>query len=452
MVRMIEKEHNLDGASPTWTRHEGNAGKRSIAERRAESAVLHGQNEYASERRMAGPREAELQEESEARFRLLAENCTDIISRCTSEGVLLYVSPACRTLLGCEPEEIVGRSLSEFIHPDDFSRVQETITTVLDVPEMRMVCSRFRRADGNYAWFETTCRGVRDPRSNHMAEVYSTSRDVTERVRIAEALRLAHDELEERVRERTSELVVANAALESQARELTRSNAELQQFAYVASHDLQEPLRMVSSYTQLLARRYKDRLEGDALEFIAYAVDGATRMQQLINDLLAYSRVGTRGKAFAPTAVDDVVERAIGNLRATVDESHAEVTCDPLPTVMADGGQLVQLFQNLVGNAIKYRGEEPPRVHVSAAREVGDWHFVVRDNGIGIDPQYAERIFEIFQRLHTREKYSGTGIGLAICRKIVDRHRGRIWVESQAGMGATFHFTIPEQTERNGDN
>ena len=350
------------------------------------------------------------------------------------------------------PRKSIGRSLFEFIHPEDLSSVREIFKAILDEPEMRIMCCRFRRADGNYGWFETTCRGVRDPHSNHLTEVYSSSRDVTERVRIAEALRRAHDELEERVRERTSELVVANAALESQAKELTRSNAELQQFAYVASHDLQEPLRMVSSYTQLLARRYKDRLEGDALEFIAYAVDGATRMQQLINDLLAYSRVGTRGKAFAPTPVDDVVERAIGNLRATVDESHAEVACDPLPTVMADGGQLVQLFQNLVGNAIKYRGEEPPRVHVSAAREAGDWHFVVRDNGIGIDPQYAERIFEIFQRLHTREKYSGTGIGLAICKKIVDRHRGRIWVESQAGMGATFHFTMPEQPERNGDN
>ena len=200
---------------------------------------------------------------------------------------------------------------------------------------------------------------------------------------------------------------------------------------------------MIASYTQLLARRYKGKLDSDADEFIGYAVDGATRMQRLINDLLAYSRVTTQGNVFEPVDCNGLLEEVLSNLRVAVEESRAVVTHDPLPTVMADGGQLGQLFQNLLGNAIKFRGEEPPNVHLSAERRTGEWLFSIRDNGIGVDPQYAERIFVIFQRLHDRQEYPGTGIGLAICKKIVERHGGRIWMESQLGRGATFYFTLP---------
>ncbi len=242
----------------------------------------------------------------------------------------------------------------------------------------------------------------------------------------------------------------AERALTEQARELSRSNADLEQFAYVASHDLQEPLRMVASYTQLLARRYGDRLDEDAHEFIGYAVDGVQRMQALINDLLAYSRAGSRAVALEPVELDAVLDRVLANLGPAVEDAGATVTRDPLPTVAGDAGQLAQVLQNLVANAMKFRGQEPPRVHVSAARgEGGEWTVSVADNGIGIAPEFVDRIFVIFQRLHNRAEYEGTGIGLSICKKIVERHGGRIWVESAPGAGAAFLFTLraPKPTE-----
>ncbi|MCI1280792.1 MAG: ATP-binding protein [Nitrospira sp.] len=242
-----------------------------------------------------------------------------------------------------------------------------------------------------------------------------------------------------------NDLVEARHKLEESVAELGRSNADLQQFAYVASHDLQEPLRMVSSYTQLIAKRYKGKLDADADEFIAFAVDGANRMQRLIQDLLAYSRVKTGGRQFEPTAMETVLKAALANLTNAVAESHAVITHDSLPAVMGDEKQLAQLFQNLLSNAVKFRGPQPLHIHISAKQADGEWLFSVRDNGIGIDPEYADRIFVIFQRLHTREEYPGTGIGLAICKKIVERHGGRMWVESERGKGATFYFTLRDE-------
>jgi signal transduction histidine kinase len=229
--------------------------------------------------------------------------------------------------------------------------------------------------------------------------------------------------------------------------ELKRSNEELEQFAYIASHDLQEPLRMVASYTQLLAQRYKGRLDQDADDFIGFAVDGATRMQRLINDLLVFSRAGNRGQPLTRIASQEAYDDALRNLTLTINDTGAVVTHDPLPSLHADAGQLVQLFQNLVGNAIKFHQPDvPPHVHVTARLAADEWIFSVADNGIGIAPQYHERIFVIFQRLHSRRKYSGTGIGLALCRRIVERHQGRLWVESAEGRGTTFFFTMPAKS------
>jgi PAS domain S-box-containing protein len=238
----------------------------------------------------------------------------------------------------------------------------------------------------------------------------------------------------------------AEADLLQKVAELNRSNEELAQFAYIASHDLQEPLRMVASYTQLLSRRYKGKLDSDADEFIAFAVDGASRMQRLIQDLLAYSRVGTKGRDLLPTSSEKALQQSVINLRGAIEQSGAQVTHDPLPTVMADETQLIQLFQNLIGNGIKYQKNGRPKVHVSASENGGETYiFSVQDNGLGIDSQYFDKIFGMFQRLHKREEFAGTGIGLAICKKIVERHGSKIWVESQVGQGSTFRFALAGQ-------
>ncbi len=235
----------------------------------------------------------------------------------------------------------------------------------------------------------------------------------------------------------------AEEELARKAEELARSNRDLEQFAYVASHDLQEPLRMVATYTQLLGDRYRGKLDEKADKYIAYAVDGALRMQMLINDLLVYSRVGRQHGEPQRIAATDIVQRALKNLEAAISESGAHVTCDELPTLYVEPGPLVQVFQNLIGNAMKFHGSEPPRIQVSAQEKGAQWVFSVTDNGIGIDPEQAEKIFVIFKRLHSRSEYPGSGLGLAICKKIIEQMGGSIWVESKPGQGATFKFTVP---------
>jgi PAS domain S-box-containing protein len=358
--------------------------------------------------------------EAEARFRTLVEQVPAVIYIDANDEVssAIYMSPQVEEVLGYTPEEWLEdpELWVKVLHPGDRERVLAEDARVEETggpfsAEYRMVTK-----DGRAVWVRDEAVLVRDEEGDPIFW-QGVFVDITER---------------KEAEERQAELV----------EELRRSNAELEQFAYVASHDLQEPLRMVASYTQLLARRYKGRLDEDADEFINYAVDGANRMQTLINDLLTYSRVGTRGGDLVPTDTGAAFEAACANLRRAIEESGATITSDELPTVMGDGTQLVQLFQNLLANAIKFRSEEPVKVHVGAERCEGEWLFSVRDNGIGVEEPYAERIFRIFQRLHGKGEYSGTGIGLAVCKKIVERHGGAMWVESSAGGGATFYFTL----------
>jgi len=336
-----------------------------------------------------------------------------------------------------DPDEAIGKMDSDMFSLEHAQQAladeQEIIRTgkpIIAVEE------RETWMDGRETWVSTT----KVPLRNAQGDIIGTmgiSRDVTAHRAAQEELQQYKVHLEELVEARTSELVRAKEQLE-------QSNKDLEKFAYVASHDLQETLRMVASYTQLIARRYKGRLDAEAGEFIGYAVDGANRMQQLIQDLLAYSRLSRKGPCFEECDSKAACENAVGNLQQAIAESGATVVIGALPRVMADTTQLTQLFQNLIGNAIKYRSERAPNIQISSAWKGDHWVFSVADNGIGIESKYFDRIFEMFQRLHARARYSGTGIGLAICRTIAERHGGRIWVESQPGEGSTFFFTIPQ--------
>jgi PAS domain S-box-containing protein len=398
----------------------------------------------------------------EARYRTLIEQIPAVVFMAFLDESSIgeaYVSPQIEAILGFSQEEWLNDPVRWYrqVHPDDRGRWNiEAAQMFLSGEPIRSVYRVIAR-DGAVISFHCEAKMVRHADGQPWF-IHGVAFDITEIKTAEEKLKKAHNELERRVHERTAELARANLELElevaerkraekelaSRAQDLARSNAELEQFAYVASHDLQEPLRMVTSFTQLMVNRYKDKLDSDADEFIEYIADGAKRMSRLINDLLEYSRVGTKVRPLSPTDCARVFELACTNLRVTIAESRAKVTMDPLPTVLGDETQLLQLFQNLIGNALKFRGAAPTNVHVGAERQNGQWLFRISDNGIGIEPRYAERIFVIFQRLHSRSEYAGTGIGLAICKKIVERHGGRIWVESELGSGATFCFLLQE--------
>jgi PAS domain S-box-containing protein len=357
----------------------------------------------------------------EGRYRGLLEAAPDAMVVVNVAGEIVLLNVQAEKQFGYSRDELVGQKVKNII-PEGFAE--------------RII------ADGTRSAAEALAQqigtgieliGRRKDGSEFPIELMLSPLESAEGVLVTSAIR------DISVRKKSDEHLVKTVG------ELKRSNDELQQFAYVSSHDLQEPLRMVSSYTQLLAKRYKGRLDSDADEFIAFAVDGCDRMQGLIRDLLAYSRAGTNGKALREISSEDALKVALTNLRATVEQSGAVVTHESLPAIRIDETQLTQVFQNLVGNAIKYRRVESPQVHVSALKNGGnEWIFSVRDNGLGIDPQYFDRIFILFQRLHGREEFEGTGIGLAICKKILERLGGRIWVESQPEKGSTFCFALPE--------
>jgi len=378
---------------------------------------------------------------------MISETCYRRLFETAKHGILLLdaksgritdVNPYLVEMSGYSHEELSGKKLWKIGLFKDIQSIKKAFLELQKKKYIRYDHLPLETKDGKSMEVEFVSNAYW---VDHQEVIQCNIRDISERKRA-----------EERLKQKTDEL--------------GRSNKELEQFAYVASHDLQEPLRMVTSYVQLLARRYKDQLDADADEFITFAVDGATRMQKLIDDLLIYSRVGRRDKEFEPTDCETTLQESLNNLKVSIDERGARVTHDLLPTVMADCLQLTQLFQNLIGNAIKFHGDEPPHIHVSC-KSIEEWElqngelkseirnpkskikkgwiFSVTDNGIGVAPEFAERIFIIFQRLHDREKYPGTGIGLAVCKKIVERHGGRIWVESEPGKGSTFYFTIPTE-------
>ena len=361
----------------------------------------------------------------EGRYRGLLEAAPDAMVVVNQKGEIVLLNVQAEKQFGYSRDELVGQKVKNII-PQGFAE--------------RLVADALRSVEDALAQQIGTgieLTGRRKDSSEFPIEIMLSPLESAEGILVTAA-----------VRDITTRKT-AEANLLNKMEELNRSNEELGQFAYIASHDLQEPLRMVASYTQLLSRRYKGKLDSDADEFIAFAVDGASRMQRLIQDLLAYSRVGTKGRDLLDISSEEALQQALINLRGAIEEKGALVTHDPLPAVVADDMQLIQLFQNLVGNAIKYQNAGIPKVHISASRNGSKkWTFSVKDNGLGIDPQYFEKIFGMFQRLHKREEFAGTGIGLAICKKIVERHGGSISVESQPGQGSTFRFALAESEKK----
>jgi PAS domain S-box-containing protein len=380
-------------------------------------------------------REIATRRQVEERYRLLTESLSDALYVVDRDGRITFCTPALERLSGYTAEELLGRPSLDLYDPGVAPAFQERRQRALrgePVPP-HLECEMLTK-DGRRVPVELAVTNFVD--GGRITGRVTVARDVTARKRLEEALRTLNATLEQRVKERTAELARVN-------RELIRVNTDLRQFAYIAAHDLQEPLRMVITNTQLLARRYHGLLDAAADECVGYAVEGAKRMQRLILDLLAYSEIGMIRRAFTQVNCEEVLAGALADLRGSITEREAVVTNEPLPTVWGDAGQLRTVFRNLISNGIKFRHEEPPHVHIRAERRDNEWLFSVRDNGKGITPEYAERLFVVFERLHSQERYPKPGVGLAICRKIIEQHGGRIWAESHPGQGTTFRFTLP---------
>lgn len=376
-------------------------------------------------------KQAEVLQKAEQKFRSLFEAAPDAMVMCRDDGEIVMVNSQTEALFNCRRDKLISENIRTLV-PGWAFRLQpgwddEWGSARVQPAERGMELEAFATDRGTFP-VEITFSPLH---TDEGALITSAIRDISERKRAEEQIQQLNTNLEERVLERTEALL--------------SSNEELQQFAYVASHDLQEPLRNVSIYAQLLAKRYQGRLQGDADQFIAFIVSSAQRMEKLIHDLLDFSQVESRGPHFfTRMSCEDALDDAIRNLHSLIEESGAIITRGPLPPLKGDPVQFTRVFQNLLVNSMKYRGEEPPRIHIAAHGSGSEWLFSVKDNGIGIEPQYAEKVFGIFKCLEPRDKRSGSGMGLAICRKIVSRHEGRIWVESALGKGATFYFTMPK--------
>ena len=375
-------------------------------------------------------KQAEVMQKAELKFRSLLEAAPDPMVVCREDGEILMVNSQTEVLFRCGRDRLISRNITALVPGWEF-RWRSGRDHSLDAPRVDSVergveLTAFPEGRAPFP-VEISFSPLQ---TEDGLVITSAIRDISERKKTEEQIRQLNASLEERVLERTNALM--------------RSNEELQQFAYIASHDLQEPLRTVSIYAQLLAKRYQGKLQGDADQFITFIVEGAERMERLIHDLLDFSRVDARGTDFfVRMSCDDALDDAMRNVHSLIQENGAVITSGGLPSITGDPVQMTRLFQNLLVNSIKYRSADSPCVHVAASPSGDDWVFSVRDNGIGIEPQYAEKVFGIFKILQPRDKRSGSGMGLAICRKIVSRHQGRIWVESALGKGATFYFTLP---------
>jgi len=400
-------------------------------------------------------------EEVRERLAAVVESSEDAIITKSLDGTILAWNRGAEKVFGYPSSEAVGRSILFLLPPERVNEEAEILSQIALGHGVEHFETIRVRKDGRHINISATISPIRD-KGGAIVGASKIARDITERKRAdqeiqrlngemecrnkeleakAAELQRARDELEVRVNERTDELASTNQVLE-------RSNIELQQFAYIASHDLQSPLRSISGFVQLLKSEYEGKLDQQADDWIRRTVQAIGQMQTMIRDVLAYSRVDSRSRPFEPTAFLDVFNDAVALLESSIRDAGGQVVCGELPVVMGDRSQLVQLMQNLIGNGLKYHGDKSPSVHVSAKRNGSEWTVSVRDNGIGIDPKYHERIFEIFKRLHDQTEYPGTGIGLAVCRRVVTRHGGRIWLESEAGQGSVFHFTLPEGAEK----
>jgi PAS domain S-box-containing protein len=471
--RLVHLIKNEDGTPQYYYSFITDISKRKKAQKQNQK-LLENEHQLASELK-ASNRALQLQKEYLVKFNLKLQESEDMLNRSQRIAKLgsweldlknnqLFWSDEVYRIFGLQPQEFTAtyEAFLERVHPDDRKAVDDAYTGSLqeDKDGYEIVYRVVKKSTGEIRTVQEKYTNFRDE-SGQITRSLGMVHDITERQKaeehkqellemekqLTEELSATNEELmatTEELKTANEELIIAQNHLTDMVEKLKTSNRELEQFAYVASHDLQEPLRMVGSFTQLLKRRYKGKLDEDADDYIDFIIDGAQRMKDLIDDLLAFSRLNTQTREFEPVIMDVALNDVLNNLKTSITYNKAQISHDNLPVINGDPSQINQLLQNLIANAIKFQGERPPNIHISAEELAEQWLFSVEDEGIGIDPQYQEQIFRIFKRLHTREEYEGTGIGLAICKRIVERHDGKIWVESELGKGSIFYFKLPK--------